>query len=270
MACDTYDLAEDRIKAFSRSSVRAKIMLCLMDGPKTAAEMEKSIGTRVSTILHAVKEMSGEDLILKAGRGYTLTNIGLIQALALEELTDTIVALDQHKEFWLTHDISGIPFRLQKKIGMLARSETIEADHGALLKTVQHFINELNRSQMISGVSPIIIPGYAEVIGAAVDRGANVRLVVAESILEIMCSEYSSVLKGLLQRDNFELYLVNNDIKVAFTVTESFLNLGLFRIDGGYDLGTDLICVGDSATAWGNELFEYYRGISRQVNDVAI
>jgi len=59
-----------------------------------------------------------------------------------------------------------------------------------------------------------------------------------------------------------------DDIKVAFTVTESLLNFGLFRLDGGYDLGTDLICTGDSAVVWGRELFGHYRRISKQIEGI--
>jgi len=243
-------------------------MLSLKDGQKTSSELERLLGTRASTILHSIKDMIELGLVNRTASGYMLSNVGQVQAQVLDDLVGCIVALDEHKEFWTTHDISGIPVRLQKKIGMLSQSETIEADPGALLKTVQHFINELNRSQEICGVSPIIVPGYSEVIASAIARGARVNLVVTEAIFKIMHVEYYDVLKALLQHENFKLYLIDDNIRVAFTVTESFLNLGLFRLDGGYDLGTDLICIGESATAWGNELFEYYRGISRQVTDI--
>lgn len=268
MACDTYDLAEDRIKAFSRSSVRAKIMLCLTDGPKTAAEMEKSIGTRVSTILHAVKEMNSEDLIIKASRGYALTNIGLIQARVLEELINTIVTLDRHKEFWLTHDISGIPVGLQRKIGMLGISEVLKGDPAAILKTQEFFISELKKSKEIHGVSPIIVPGYSEAIAVAVGNGAQVDLILTSNILSIVLKEYREMIQDLLFCENFRLYRINDNITVAFTVTDSILSLGLFRIEGGYDVASDLNCLGPEAKTWGMELFAHYLSLSERITNV--
>jgi predicted transcriptional regulator len=123
--CKRYDLAEDQIKAFTRSGIRAKIMLCLKESPKTAAEMERLLGTRATTILHAIKEMSDADIVERTTSGYALTNIGFIQACILDDLVGCIAALQEHREFWRTHDISGIPVNLQKGIGQLAQSEIL-------------------------------------------------------------------------------------------------------------------------------------------------
>jgi predicted transcriptional regulator len=268
LACDTYDLAEGRIKAFSRSSIRAKIMLCLMDGPKTASEMEKNIGTRVSTILHAIKEMSGEDLIAKTSRGYSLTNIGAIEALLLEELMNTVVVLDRHNDFWLSHDLSGIPLELQKKIGMLAQSNVVAGDPVALLRAQEYFMESVLSSKEVRGLSPIIIPGYAEAIASTVENGAQVDLVLTDSILKIVLGENRNALEYLIGCDNFRLHRINDGIKVAFTVTDVHLYLGLYMLDGSYDLGRDLFCTGEGATKWGLELFDYYFSFSEPVRDI--
>jgi predicted transcriptional regulator len=98
-ACKRYDLAEEQIKAFSRSGVRAKTMLCLKDGPKTASDLESLIGTRSSTILHSIKEMRDAHLIRKTESGYALTNIGNIQALLLDDLVSSIITLGENKGF---------------------------------------------------------------------------------------------------------------------------------------------------------------------------
>lgn len=266
--CKRYDLAEDQIKAFTRSGIRAKIMLCLKESPKTAAEMERLLGTRATTILHAIKEMSDADIVEKTTSGYALTNIGFIQACILDDLVGCIAALEEHREFWMTHDISGIPVNLQKGIGQLAQSEIVESDPGAILKTVEYFLAELNKSREIYGVSPIIIPGYSETIASAVMRGARVHLILTDAILKIVVAQHQELLRDLLKLENFHLYCINNGVKVAFTVTDSVLDFGLFRKDGGYDLGADLICIGESAIAWGKELFDYYRNLSQRVERI--
>ncbi|MDQ1283272.1 MAG: hypothetical protein QG666_1063 [Euryarchaeota archaeon] len=68
----------------------------------------------------------------------------------------------------------------------------------------------------------------------------------------------------MLNRDNFKLYSIDMDVKVAFIVTESYLNLGLARVDGSFDLGTDLIYSGEKAILWGKMLYNHYRSLSTQ------
>jgi len=89
-----------------------KVLLNLLEEEKNVGGLEKELGIRTSTILHSIKEMIEEDIMAKTTKGYALTNVGRIQALVLDELVSTIVTLDQHKDFWLTHDISGIPTSL--------------------------------------------------------------------------------------------------------------------------------------------------------------
>jgi predicted transcriptional regulator len=267
-AYDVYDLAEKQLKAFTRSKVRTKVMLCLMDGDKKVAEIEEMIGIRATTILHAIKDMSDAGFISKTANGYTLTSIGRMQTLLLDELVNSIVLLDQHRNFWLTHDISGVPDELLTKIGMLGQSEIISADHAELLRSHERFVTELMKARHIRGVSPIFIPDYPEMIAAAVNGGAEVSLVVTGPILDLIIADHYRLLNDLISQKNFRLYKLDREITIAFAVTDTMLSLGLFRDDGVYDLGKDLICIGESAIEWGMELFEYYRRMSDLVKRI--
>ena len=269
-ACDKYDLAEDKLKSFTRSAVRTKVMLCLLAGDLNVRSLETELGTRASTILHTVKDMIEENVVAKTPQGYALTNVGRIQALLLAELMNTITVLDEHQDFWLTHDISGIPVDLQMKIGMLDQSDVVVGDSIALLKAQEYFMNKVLESRKIWGVSPIIIPGYAEAMAIPIQKGAQVDLILTDTILKIVLKDYRDLMKVLMERDNFRLYRIKDDIKVAFTVTDADLYMGLFRLDGTYDIGQDLYCVGDGAVAWGLDLFKYYRDLSEPLENIDI
>ncbi len=264
-AWDKCNLAEDQLKAFTRSAVRMKTILCLMEGEMDSGDLEKMTGTRASTILHTIKDLVEEKLVVKGRRGYTLTNIGRIQATLLDDLVGAIVALDQHKDFWLIHDLSGIPSELQKSIGMLAQSDVVIGDPAAILRAQEYFMESVRNSKEVRGVSPIIIPGYAEAIIDTVKNGAQVDLVLTDSTLSIVLRESKKALKDLIKRDNFRLYRIGDGIKVAFTVTDAHLYLGLYMLDGSYDLGRDLFCTGKGATEWGNALFDFYFHVSEPV-----
>ena len=267
-SCNRYDLAEERIKAFTRSSVRAKVFLCLKDGPRTGRYMEKAIGIRTSTILHSIKEMIDVGLIKKTCSGYKLTNIGEIQSILLDDLVSCIVALNEHQDFWQSHDISGIPVYLRKKIGMLIDSEVLRDGPVTVLSTQEFFVSELKNAKRIYGVSPIIAPGYAEAIAFAVENGSRVDLILTEKILNIIIKENRDALIHLLASRGFHLYCIEEELTVAFTVTDSILSLGLFRPDGRYDVTSDLNCKGEKALLWGKELFDYYLQRSKPISSL--
>jgi predicted transcriptional regulator len=266
--CDRYDIAEDALKSFTRSKVRTKILLCLNEGAKSTSDLEKEMGIRNTTILHAIREMTDSDLVIRTDHGYCLTNLGKMQAYMLTDMIDFVLVLEKYGDFWLTHDISAIPESLLTRIGMLSKSEILEGDPADILKTQEFFISELRRAKVIRGLSPIIIPGYAEAMATAVMNGAEVDLILSKPIMDIVAKEHPEILKQLIDVDNFRLYRIDMDVTAAFTVTDSFFSLGLFRIDGGYDVGKDLNCVGGAAIAWGNGLFDHYLSKSNRIKSI--
>lgn len=267
-ASDRYDIGEDILKSFTRSKVRNKILLCLKDGAKSTGDLEKEMGIRNTTILHAIKDMTDSDLVTRAEKGYGLTNLGKLQAYLLDEMIDFVLALEGHRDFWLTHDISAIPEFLLTRIGVLNKSEILEGDPAEILKTQDFFISELRGAKMIRGLSPIIIPGYSEAVATAVMNGAEVDLILTKPIVEIVIKEHNKLIEQLLEVDSFRLYKIDTDVTAAFTVTDSLLSLGLFRTDGVYDVGKDLNCFGDAAIEWGQELFDYYLNRSNRVRSI--
>jgi len=144
----------------------------------------------------------------------------------------------------------------------------MEGDPASVLKTQEFFISQLERSKEIKGISPIVIRGYAEAIAKAVTSGANVDLILTDTVMEIALKQNRELGQQLMKYENFRLYRARENMSIAFTVTDSFLSLGLFRIKGFYDVGADLNCFGDEAIEWGNKLFEYYRSISDPVVNI--
>ncbi|HPT37637.1 MAG TPA: winged helix-turn-helix domain-containing protein [Methanothrix sp.] len=262
---DKYDLAEPDLKSFARSTIRTKVMLTLLEGSKTIGELERRMNTRSTTILHSIKSLMESRLVEKKQLGYSLTNIGKIQAILLDELVDTIVTINENQDFWLLHDLSGIPLELQKRIGMLGQGEIIKDAPETPLKSLDYFIATLSDSKEIRGVSPVLLTGYPEAIAHVVKNGAFVELILTKPVLNATIVEQKELLKELLDTDNFKLYSIEADLNISFTVTESFLNLGLSRIDGSYDLGADLVYCVESAIIWGNMLFDHYRHLSKNV-----
>jgi len=262
---DCYDLAIDQLKAFTRSSVRTQIMLCLKDGSMAAVDLGNKLNIRASTVLHALKQMIEDGQVNKSDLYYSLTNIGKIHSIHLDELTSAIVLLEQHKNYWLTHDLSAVPDYLLSNIGMLIHSQTISSDATAPLNSLDNFMVEVSKSEIVRGFSSFIIPGFAELVQNCAKRGARVDLILTDAILKIISTTQASSLIKLQDFDNVNLYHYGPAVNIGFTVTESLLALGLYRTDGRLDLGSEIICIGKSATDWGNQLFEYYKKDSKLI-----
>ena len=260
---DKYDLAEEHLKSFTRSKVRTKVLLSLLEDEMSASDLESKLGSRVTTVLHAIKEMIESDLVGKSTRNsYYLTNLGKMQGYRVVHAINSALVLEDHKTFWLTHDISGITPYLLQNIGMLAQSEMIESDPASILKTVEYFISGLKESKLIQGVSPFIIPAFPETIAEVAKKGANIELILTDDVVKSLFRDYAPLANEVSGYDNVVIRRLDKKISLGFTITDSFLALGLYRLEGGYDLGSDLICVGDSAVSWGKQLFDYYKGLS--------
>lgn len=261
---DKYDFAEQQLKSFTRSKVRTQVMLSLLDGGMTASDLEKKLGIRVTTILHAIKEMVELNLVDKDTQSsYYLTNLGEIQGYRVISMINSALILEEHKQFWLTHDISGIPPYLLQNIGMLAQSEMVKSDPASLLKAMEYFVEGLKKSTLIRGVSPFIIPSFPETILEVAKNGVDIELILTTKVLQALLKDYAAAFREVSEYDNLVIRRLDQEVTIGFTVTDTFLSLGLSRLDGHYDLGSDLICIGEAAVSWGKQLFDYYKKMSK-------
>ncbi len=76
--------------------------------------------------------------------------------------------------------------------------------------------------------------------------------------MELHDPESLEYLERLILENQLKLWKIKEDVKVAFTVTDNFIALGLSMINGRYD-NTKLLLSGyDDMLKWGDKLFEYY------------
>jgi predicted transcriptional regulator len=231
----------------------------LKDGKKTLNELRDALGVSSTTAIHALRDLESGNLAFQdEHRDYALTKIGEVIALKLTDFMDAIDVLKKHEDFWLTHDLSGIPEHLFGKIGWLKDSTLIEAPATNVFKTYSTFVDILKNAEKISGVSSVFVPDFSFIFETLIiEKKADVQLVVTKEVLEKIDQE---ILKEIVSDESskFKLYILKEGTRVAFTVTDRFISLGLFNFDGTYDWNKDLISSDKKAVTWGNELFEYY------------
>ncbi|MDY7038052.1 MAG: hypothetical protein SV375_18050 [Thermodesulfobacteriota bacterium] len=171
----SYDKTIDWLRMIASSSVRTKIFESLNDGDKDLSRLRDDLDLGGPSILHAIKELEVGSLVKRNDYGdYSLTNIGKVQAILLTDLIKTIAVLSEHKEFWLSHDISGIPEDLLKGTGELNGCKIIRSTTTDLFRPFSNFIEMLGESKRVKAILPIFHEDFPRVIGDLLRKQASV------------------------------------------------------------------------------------------------
>jgi len=241
------------------SDLRKSLILALQEGPRSLAALRNETGASSTAAIHALRELEREHLTREnERREYTLTNVGKVIALKLTDLNNAIRVLNTHRDFWLEHDLSGIPDDYLQKLGSLHESFLITSTATDVTKVFESFVTFLENSREIKGLSPMFWPGLIDTFVRLVHKGVKSELIVTEPVLEkiLELSDLDELKKAC--KKQLRLYTIKESPSVAFTVTDYFLSLGLFRNGGMYDAQSDLISYDEEALEWGKKLFGYY------------
>ena len=250
-------ITKDTLSLAVCSALRRGILICLKEGKKPLRDLRAELGVSSTTAIHALRELEKNNLVFQdEDRDYALTKIGEIIALKLVDFVEAIDVLKKHERFWLEHDLSGIPPHLLEKIGWLQDSTLIEAPVTDIFKVDSIYIELLKIVREVRGISSIFDPSHPKIFGKLLRRGVDIQLILTKEILEKTIETSNA---EIIQSKNLVIYTLKSPLKIGITVTDKFLSLGLYHVDGPYDYSRDLLGYDKRAIDWGNELFEYYR-----------
>jgi len=259
---DVYSKTKDQMRYIAGSSVRVQILVCLGEGSKTMTELRSETGQSSSTLSHNLSNLEKKKITTKNGEKYSLTSFGKIISINLVEDIKTNAAISKFKRLWINHDMSSIPPELLRRIGDLHNSTLIEAESGEIFKPQDTYEKILTGSEYIKGISPIFRFNYIEMYQKVIERGTKVELILTQDIvnqtMEGISSEEMEYLKSFISQEMVKFWVIP-EVKIAFTVTDKYLSLGLFLEQGDYDNNKDLISDDYDAVTWGNHLFEYHK-----------
>ncbi len=266
MSAETdYDEVKNELKFISTSGVRVKILISLNNGNLATDQLKDKFGYRTSTILPVLAELKSKNLIEQYNRDYGLTSLGKFYSLLLINNIEMLKMLRDHETFWLNHEVQKIPEPFLSQIGSLNNSQIVDNTSANPFETHEKFMGMLDGCSVVRGVSPILYPDYPDLFKRLINSKADVRLLVTREVFELMRVKYAGVLQAVINEPNFSLRTTREEIRTAFTVTDNFLSLGLYRTDGKYDFEADIVSEDAAAIKWGTMLFEYYWNQSTDV-----
>jgi predicted transcriptional regulator len=253
-----------------RSELKQKIILDLLNGEKKISELKTDVETIETSILHVLKEFENLNLTTKTSGTYSLTSLGIIEAQLCQDVISTAEVIEKFKDFWLTHDIKPIPPHLTSRLGALKDSTLIRTEKTELGQVYTNFLQILMTSKKVTGISPIFHPDYVPVVEQLLSQGNNVDLILTTAVLnKTLSTAHLDLLKKNFVEGTLKIFL-NEDLRVALTVTEKNFSLGLFTLDGDYDDNMDLISINPKAIQWGEEFFQHKLKESRRIGPEAL
>lgn len=263
---DLYDQVQGDLKFMVKSKIRLKIMMSLLEGPKSMKEINKSHDLSFATISNNMKLLLEANLVTKVENTFKLTQFGRLKLDSILDFQRSVVFSNRFEDLILNHDISGIPDYLLQEIGVFFDSEMIESTPIDIYKTHNTFTQLLTESKEIFGVSPISHPDYIDLFQDLLKSDVKAYLILTDNIIKktVTNADFKTLTSSMTNR-NLEIRRFPGDLKIAFTAANNFVSLGLFSDDGTYDQSRDLISNKEVAIDWARKLFDYYYERSEKV-----
>ncbi len=261
ISLDIYDEFHEEIQAIFRSRLLTQMLVALGSGTKSLSDLREITGSSSQALIPKIRQLESAHY-LESDRGdYALSPIGKIVEPEIERLVTLMGVLQRHRDFWIQHDIEGIPLPFLKEIGDLYNSDAVRDVENNIFAVYTTFLGVLQNAQWIHAASSIMSPAHAEAMTGMVRQGKPVEMVVSADLAGTLAAEpYISMLKSLADCPDFRIYVSPVPIRLGMTVTNGCLSLGLYkRGNDAYDTSVDLISLDAKAIAWGERLFQYYR-----------
>jgi predicted transcriptional regulator len=249
------------------SEKRKDILFLLEKSPRTLSEIRDYFNVSSPEISPRIKEMEAANLIVRLDKHYQITSIGRAIAKHYRPFLDMLDTIERNESFWSEHLVDDIPQFLLERLADLDKCEVVADPLENIYESHKVFRENLSKSSVLKGVSTIFIPTYPDFFVGLAKSKTPAELVLTEKVFSKVVSEHRDKLQIFLDSPYSELYVID-DVRLAFVVTDYFFSLSLFYANGSYDPRNDLVGYEESALKWGNDLFEHYKGMSRQVTSI--
>ncbi len=261
--------AKGLLSLLALSEKRRDILFMLQEEPKTLKEIRDYFKITSPEIIPQIRKLEKENLIFQDGKKYVLTDVGEAVTKSFGRFFKTLKLFENNMDFWKEHNIRGIPEEFQMRLYELEEFKIVKSSPTEVFEPHKEFMKSLAKSTTVKGVSPIFHPEYPNFFLELAKKKKEVSLIVTKDVFERIRREYSKELEKGLSFGNSNLMVCNENFKVAFTVTDFSLSLGLFLKNGNYDVYHDIVSFDATAIKWGEELFRYYQERSEKIHDVS-
>jgi predicted transcriptional regulator len=248
----------DLMKTFS-SSRRMEVLESLLRG-ETRDEIKERVPT--STFAFTLDYLKKEGFAEVVAGEVVVTDRGRAYLLIFDQFRKSVSTLETLYATFFDHMIY-FPDEFLPRLYEIADSEIVASEPSNVLKPHRVFFENISKSREIMGVAPLLFPDYPEFFSALTSQIDRISLVVTREIYDIV-SGYPAI-----RNESVEIHVIDENPKIAFTVTDCFLSIGFFYRSGNYDFTRDLVSTSPEAICFGRDLFDYYVNKARKMEKPA-
>lgn len=249
-----------------RSRKRSDLLLLLGEEARTIEEIKTILDVSPTAILPQIKRLTDSSLVVQRDGYYELTGLGEEVVKKVRPLVDVLTLLERN-DYWLEHDLNGIPQYLQDRLGDLKDFRLIEPDPCQIFEPRTEIVNFISASSHLMVFSSFFRPEFLPIYSKLGRKGAKVSLILTESVLEKTLHNYERKLKKFTDMPNTELFVCNDGVKLAeLIVSDQGVLVSLFASNGRFH-HDHAFCSGPQALDWAKELFEFYKSRSRLIKN---
>ena len=249
------------------SEKRKDFLLLLKEGPKDIEEALEKLQVPRTALLPQIKKLKEENLVIQEEGVYRLSVIGEVIVEKMQPLLKTLEIFEKNEDFWEDRKISPIPHSLMKRINELGDYSLIEPDLSHTFDLNPEFVKYLSASNCIHVFFSYFHPQFPSFFLGLATKGIKISLVLSEAVYSRYEEDFKKEGEEFLKLENTSFFVLNRkdiEIPALVTSTNKIMILGLFNESGRFDRQY-LTSLEKEAIKWGEELFQHYRNMSREI-----
>jgi len=262
-----YDLAGGIIRRLYDSRLRLTILDALKDRPMRLADLRRAVNANAPNTSSKAKELEEMGLVERVEGDFRLTPYGRVTKNRIEEMLKFHAAYEKFKEFWETHDLSGIPDHLLARIGDLLNTKVVKNESMEPQRVHQTYLNFLESiKQKCYATTAIYMREYFLFASKLVNKGVDMQVIVTPGVLKKSVNDMpQAVLKTLANSENLRLFVLEW-VPLDINVAEKAVSFNLKTKKGELlFMDQDMRSTDPRAIKWGLDLFEYYKKQAKPV-----
>lgn len=247
-----------------RSQKRRDLLLLLGEEPRTMEEIKILLDVSPTAILPQIKRLTDSNLVIQKNGSYELTDMGEQVFKKVRSLVD-VLTLVEKDNYWIEHDLGGIPQYLLDRIGDIKDCNLVKADPSQIFEPNTELLNFFSSSRYLMVFSSFYRPEFLPLYSKLARLEAEVSLIFTESVLEKFLHNYERKIRKFATMENTELSVCKDGVKIAeLIVSDLGMMISLFDSQGRF-YHEYMYCSESQAICWARELFDFYKSKALKV-----
>ncbi len=195
---------------------RGYLLAELRDGEMTKPELEGALDVSRSTIDRGVRELESKMLIERGQEGYRQTLPGKLALREYAAFTRRIAGLYSGTDLLAT-----MPREASFDLAMLKGARIVESERSYPHRPVETLYERIGSATTVREFTPAVHPRQVATYGNLVDDGAEVELVLTETVVERLLSSYAEEFESTMANGGLTVLEAPADLQYGLTVART-------------------------------------------------